>query len=77
MANQDRRAVTGKRGRRLEDPVEVDYNGLWPNISGEMEDVSVDGIPVSKPASFGSDGDEHRLGILAVSPVGSVTAFRH
>lgn len=41
-----------------------------------QEQVAVDGIPVSVPASFGSDGMEHRFGTPCVCPGGNVSLFQ-
>ena len=57
-------------GRRSTDPVatlDCDEDDL------SQEEVVVNGIPVSAPGIFGSDGKEHRLGFLHVNPGGKVS----
>lgn len=41
------------------------------------EEVAYNGIPVSAPGVFGSDGKEHRLGFLHLNPGGEVSLDQH
>lgn len=75
MANGERRS--GKRGRRESDLTICACAVLQTDVGGEMEEISYEGAPLVAPASFGSDGDEHRLSNLAFMSGGGITAFSH
>lgn len=76
MANGERRSGNG--GRRKSDFVgRNSYGSLPVEPSAQIEELSYDGVPLLVPASFGSDGNEHWLSTLALTPEGEVAAFSH
>lgn len=76
MANGERRS--GKCGRREGDRVNGNNSGsLRTEPCVQIEELSCGGVPLLAPASFGSDGNEHRLGHLTRGPDGEVAAFFH
>lgn len=66
---------TGKKGRRIED--EDSLNPRTDLYFGNDEQIFVGGNPVEVPCSFGSDGNEHHMGMAFITPTDSVSLPKH
>lgn len=68
----------GTNGRRSTDHHATEEVAMLDDQDDlSREEVAYNGIPVSAPGVFGSDGKEHRLGFLHLNPGGEVSLDQH
>lgn len=75
MPVSDRRI--SKDRRTAHSGVPRDVATLNEDENPPQEFIVVGGRPVSVPASFGSDGEQHWLGMPSIGPGGKVSLFKH